>query len=91
MELIIRPSPDGFFSQNKPRKIKPQNNEITYWFPLENKLRFLNFPVGAGGVVVQKKPPNFSLLIFHRFEEEHGFSITLKNHSNALLAYFFAS
>ena len=37
-----------------------------HWFPLENKLRFLNFPVGAGGVVVQKKPPNFSLLIFHR-------------------------
>ena len=42
-----------------------------HWFPLENKanfnkLRFLNFSVGAGGVSVQKKPPNFSLLIFHR-------------------------
>ena len=31
-----------------------------HWFPLENKLRFLNFPVGY------KKSPVFSLLTFHR-------------------------
>ena len=43
-----------------------------HWFPLENKLRFLNFPVGAGGVVVQKKPPKFSLLIFHRAPPSRG-------------------
>ena len=27
-----------------------------HWFPLENKLRLLNFQVGAGSVVVQKSP-----------------------------------
>ena len=43
-----------------------------HWFLLENKLRFLNFPVGAGGVVVQKKPPKFSLLIFHRAPPSRG-------------------
>ena len=31
-----------------------------HWFSLENKLRFLNFPVGY------KKSPVFSLLTFHR-------------------------
>ena len=48
-----------------------------HWFPLENKLRFLNFPVGAGGVVVQKKPPIFSLLIFHREPPRRGFTALL--------------
>ena len=84
-----RPSPDQFFSQNKPRKIKSQNKRLLvdylftstcfwgHWFPLENKLHFLNFPVGAGGVVVQKKPPNFSLLIFHREPPRRGFTALL--------------
>ena len=47
------------FSQNKPRKISLKNKRLLddylftsicfweHWFPLENKLRFLNFPVGA--------------------------------------------
>ena len=77
------------FSQNKPRKISLKNKRLLddylftsicfweHWFPLENKLRFLNFPVGAGGVVVQKKPPNFSLLIFHREPPRRGFTALL--------------
>ncbi len=76
--LDYAPRRTDSFSQNKPRKISLKNKRLLddylftsicfweHWFPLENKLRFLNFPVGAGGVVVQKKPPNFSLLIFHR-------------------------
>ena len=99
------------FSQNKPRKISLKNKRLLddysftsicfskHWFPLQNKLCFLNFPVGAWyktgppGASPTHVPAIFSLLIFSScspFEEEHGFtSITLKN--NALLAYFFAS
>jgi hypothetical protein len=62
MKLVIRfrPSPDCFFSQNKLWKIRLKTWIKHYWwllvylylflgtlFPFENKLRFLNFPVGA--------------------------------------------
>ena len=93
------------FSQNKPRKISLKNKRLLddylftstcfwqHWFPfkLENKLRFLNFPVGAGGVLVQKSPQVKTMLIFHRHgDPHHGCTgITWKN--NTLLAYFFAS
>ena len=52
-----RPSQDWFFSQNKPREISLKNKRLLddYLFTsiyfrehwLENKLRFLDFPVGA--------------------------------------------
>ena len=65
----LRPSPDEFFSQYKRFLDDYLFTSIRFWeswFPLENKLRFLNFPVGAGGVLVQKSPQIFCCLIFHR-------------------------
>ena len=43
-----------------------------HWFPLENKLRFLNFPVGARGVVVQKSPQVETRLIFSDYHLSHA-------------------
>jgi hypothetical protein len=69
---------DEFFSQTEPRKIRLKNKRLLddyfftsicfweHWVPLENKLRVLNFPVGAGGVLVQKSPQFETRLIFHR-------------------------
>ena len=37
-----------------------------HWFPLENKLCFLNFPVGARDVLVQKSPQVKTMHIFYR-------------------------
>jgi hypothetical protein len=74
----LKVKPDQFFSQNKPRKISLKNNRLLgdylftfiffweHWFPLESKLRFLNFPAGAGGVLVQSWGLFEARLIFYR-------------------------
>ena len=90
------------FSQNKPRKISLKNKRLLddylftsicfweHWFPLANKLRFLNFPVGAVGIMVQKSPQSKRCLILHREPPPRGFTalLALPWKISTLLAYF---